>query len=321
MKRKLRIVFMGTPDFAVPSLNAILDQGFNVVGVVTAPDKPKGRGQRMSVSAVKKYSISKELNLLQPEKLKDPGFVNTLKELNANLFIVVAFRMLPEVIWSMPAYGTFNLHASLLPQYRGAAPINHSIINGDTFTGVTTFFINDKIDTGNIIFQERVPIFKDETAGELHDRLMYIGSQLLIRTVKAIETDSYTTVSQEGLTLFGDIRSANKIFKNDCKINWNQDVEVIYNFIRGLAPYPTAWSNIEDEHMESISVKFYKVRATLISHNNKTGSIETDNKNSIAIWAENGQILVDELQVSGKKRLNTSDFLNGFKLNSNYFFK
>ena len=312
---------MGTPEFAVPSLDALLIEKYNVVGVITAPDRPAGRGRKMSVSAVKKYCLENDLNLLQPEKLKGPVFLKTLKGLKANLFIVVAFRMLPEVVWSMPEYGTFNLHASLLPQYRGAAPINHAIIRGEKYTGATTFFINDKIDTGSIILQDKISIHKDETAGGLHDCLMLLGSKLVITTIKAIETNSFTLTDQPKVNEISNLKLAPKIFKGDCMINWHQNVDIVFNFIRGLSPYPAAYSNLAIANEESLQIKFYKVRPVLMQHNSKIGSIETNNRDQIAIWVRNGKILVDELQVSGKKRLKTIEFLNGFKFQSHYFFQ
>lgn len=320
MKRELRIVFMGTPEFAVPSLEALIKEKFNVVGVVTAPDRPAGRGRKLAISAIKKYSISRGLNILQPEKLKSHEFLEKLKELNANLFIVVAFRMLPEVVWSMPEYGTFNLHASLLPQYRGAAPINHAIINGEKHTGVTTFFINNKIDTGNIIFQKRTAISDNETAGELHDKLMNIGSQLAMKTTKAIEENKYTTQKQDYLCNEKDLKQAPKIFKDHCKINWNLEVELIDNFIRGLSPYPAAYSDLFINEDDCLQVKFYKTRYSKIHHHNNIGTIVTDGKKKLAVWAKDGQIIIDELQITGKKRLKTGEFLNGFKFEGSYYF-
>ena len=311
---------MGTPEFAVSSLDAIIRANYNVVGVVTAPDKPAGRGRKISISAVKKYSILKGLNLLQPEKLKHPDFLEDLKTLNANLFVVVAFRMLPEIVWSLPGLGTFNLHASLLPQYRGAAPINHAIINGEQITGVTTFFINNKIDTGSIVFQEKIPILITDNAGELHDRLMILGSQLVIKTIKAIEEKSYSLTDQGQVHTENKLNVAPKIFKQDCRIDWHQDVKIIHNFIRGLSPYPAAYSDLIINNNESVRVKFFRVYPTEMLHGNKIGSIETNNRNKIAIWARNGQILVDELQSPGKKRLKTGEFLNGFKLGRNSYF-
>jgi len=321
MKRDLRIVFMGTPEFAIPSLDAIIKAKYNVVGVVTAPDKPSGRGQKVSISAVKEYSISKGLNILQPEKLRNQDFLNELNKLNANLYIVIAFRMLPKVVWSLPKYGTFNLHASLLPQYRGAAPINHAIINGEPFTGVTTFFINDRIDTGSIIMQEKTSISENDTAGTLHDRLMDIGSNLVIKTIKAIEANEYILSDQEELSSQLEIKHAPKIYKTDCKIDWSMNVEHIHNFIRGLSPYPAAFSELHISKDKTLQAKFYKTHYLKCEHENQIGAIETDNKETITIWAKNGKIIVDEIQISGKKRLRTTDFLNGFTFDDNYYFQ
>jgi methionyl-tRNA formyltransferase len=320
MKREIRIVFMGTPNFAVPSLDALINESYNVAGVVTSPDKPAGRGQKVTISAVKAYSILKGLNILQPENLKSPVFYKQLCSLNANLFVVVAFRMLPEIIWSIPEYGTFNLHASLLPQYRGAAPINHVIINGEKQTGVTTFFINNnKIDTGNIIFQEKTLIGDNETAGELHDRLMNIGSHLVLNTVKAIETNKYKEIQQKELINDNDLKTAPKIYKSDCSINWKLEVDQIHNFIRGLSPYPGAFGElfINDENITQ--VKLLKTRYTKVKHNNNFGSIKTDQRNEFSVWVKDGLIIIDELQIPGKKRLKTGEFLNGFKLDNCYF--
>jgi len=313
MKRNLRIVFMGTPGFAVPSLDAIINAGFEVVGVITAPDKPAGRGQRLKYSAVKEYCLSKGLNTLQPEKLRSPDFLEKLKTLKANLFVVIAFRMLPEVVWSIPEYGTINLHASMLPEYRGATPINHVIINGEEHTGVTTFFINDKIDTGNIIFQEKTTISKSETAGELHDRLMISGANLVIKTIKAIKSNTYTSREQSYLHPNKNIKQAPKIFKADCKIDWSNDVEQIYNFIRGLSPYPGAYSDLNHKDGNHIQIKVFRARYQRIHHNRQIGTIITDNKSILSVMAKNGKIYIDELQISGKKRLKVEEFLNGFE--------
>ena len=304
--RDLRIVFMGTPDFAVASLNALVKSNYNIVGVITAPDKPAGRGRKIQQSAVKKYAVEHQLKLLQPTNLKDENFVKELHALNANLQIVVAFRMLPKVVWNMPKYGTFNLHASLLPQYRGAAPINWAIINGEEKTGVTTFFIDEKIDTGTIILQEEVFIRKDEIVGELHDRLMHIGSALVIETVKLIENNSVKTIKQEGTNL----KSAPKIFANTCEINWNKPINEIYNLIRGLNPYPAAWTTLTNNN-KKIKLKIYDVAIKTISHNYKTGAI-ISTKNELKIATKEGYIKVNSLQLSGKKKMTTKSLLNGY---------
>ena len=244
-KQDFRIVYMGTPDFAVEPLKKLVENNYNVVGVITNPDKPAGRGQKIQEAAVKKYAKSQNLKILQPEKFRDESFLNQLRELKADLQIVVAFKMLPEVVWSMPKIGTFNLHASLLPHYRGAAPINRALINGDEKTGVTTFFLKHEIDTGNIIFQQEVPITPNDNAGIIHDKLMYKGADLVIKTVDAIIQNNYPAINQKDLVSSGtEIKHAPKIFKNDCKINWNKDISTIHNLIRGLSPYPASWSEI-----------------------------------------------------------------------------
>lgn len=311
----LRIVFMGTPKFAVASLEALLDKGFDVAGVITSPDKPAGRGKKLTESEVKGFAVSKGLPVLQPTNLKSPDFIDDLKSLNANLGIVVAFRMLPEIVWAMPEYGTFNLHASLLPDYRGAAPINYAIINGEKETGVTTFFLKQEIDTGEIIFQEKTPINPDETAGELHDRLMITGANLVIKTVKAIQNDDYPQISQ--LSLINSekiIKPAPKIFKEDCQINWDNHAEVINNLIRGLSPYPGAISNLESDSGERIQIKIFKAKIEICPSFNQPGEIEIFGKERLAVWVKNGKIIIDELQMEGKKRMKTKEFLNGFRL-------
>lgn len=315
MKEKLRIVFMGTPKFAVASLEALLDNGFDVVGVITSPDKPAGRGKKLTESEVKSFAVYKGLPVLQPVNLKSPDFIDELKSLNANLGIVVAFRMLPEIVWALPEYGTFNLHASLLPDYRGAAPINHAIINGEKETGVTTFFLKQEIDTGAIIFQEKTPIHHDETAGELHDRLMTIGADLVIKTVKAIQDNDYPQISQ--LSMISPekiIKPAPKIFKEDCKINWDNHAEVINNMIRGLSPYPGAISNLVSDSGERIQIKIFKAAIENCPNNHQPGEIEIFGKERLEVWVKNGKIIIDEMQMEGKKRMKTKEFLNGFRL-------
>lgn len=309
--RDLRIVFMGTPDFAVAILDALVKAKFNVVGIITAPDKPAGRGRKIQESAVKKYALEQNLNILQPSNLKHEDFLNDLKELNANLQIVVAFRMLPKAVWQMPEYGTFNLHASLLPDYRGAAPINWAIINGETKTGVTTFFIDEKIDTGNIILKEEVLIGDEEIVGELHDRLMNVGSQLVVKTVKLIESDTVTTIKQPEL----EEKSAPKIFTNTCKIDWTEPIDKIYNLIRGLNPYPAAWTTLINGNDE-IKVKIYDVKKIIESNDLKPGTLHS-NKHEIKIAVQNGFIVITSLQISGKKKMDSKSLLNGFKFHEN----
>lgn len=304
--RDLRIVFMGTPDFAVATLDAIIKAKFNVVGVVTAVDKPAGRGRKIKQSSVKQYALKHHLPILQPLNLKNNDFINDLKGLNANLQIVVAFRMLPKIVWKMPNYGTFNLHASLLPDYRGAAPINWAIINGESKTGVSTFFIDEKIDTGCVILQEEVFIEADETAGELHDKLMLLGSALVIKTVKQIEKGPVKTFEQpdkEG-------KLAPKIFNPTCKIDWNNSLTNIYNLIRGLNPYPAAWTILINNNDE-ISVKIFDVKKETIHHQYATGAIITSKKR-IKIAVKNGFVKIESLQLSGKRKMDSESLLNGF---------
>jgi len=311
--RELRIVFMGTPDFAVATLDAILKANFNVVGVITAPDKPAGRGQKIQQSAVKKYALQKGLNILQPTNLKNEAFLKELEILKANLQIVVAFRMLPTIIWKMPEYGTFNLHASLLPNYRGAAPINWAIINGETKTGVSTFFIDEKIDTGNIILQEEISISEDETVGELHDKLMTIGSELVVKTLKLISEDTIVTTKQPEI----EEKLAPKIFTETCKINWNASVNSIYNLIRGLNPYTTAWTTLINNN-EEIKVKLFDVKKEVIQHSFTNGFILTS-KNELKIAAKDGFIIVKSLQLAGKKKMDIKSLLNGFTFIENSY--
>ena len=304
--RDLRIVFMGTPDFAVAILDALVKAKFNVVGVITAPDKPAGRGRKIQESAVKKYALEHNFHVLQPTNLKNEEFLNNLKHLNANLQIVVAFRMLPKVVWQMPQYGTFNLHASLLPDYRGAAPINWAIINGETKTGVTTFFIDEKIDTGSIILQEEVLITDTEIVGELHDKLMHLGSKLVVDTVRLIEQDKVKTYKQPEI----EEKIAPKIYSETCKINWNEPIDTIYNLIRGLNPYPTAWTTLLNNN-EKLKVKIYDVKKEYCEHQYKIGTLVTS-KNEIKVAVKNGFIVLESLQLSGKRKMDSKSLLNGF---------
>tara|TARA_R100000750_G_scaffold45026_1_gene30195 strand:+ start:27553 stop:28545 length:993 start_codon:yes stop_codon:yes gene_type:complete len=312
MNKDLRIVFMGTPDFAVASLKSIVEAGFNVVGVITAPDKPAGRGQQLSKSAVKIYAEEQQLTLLQPTNLKDKQFLNELKALNANLQVVVAFRMLPEVVWNMPEMGTFNLHASLLPQYRGAAPINWAIINGEKETGVSTFFLQHEIDTGEIIFQEKVTIEDNETAGELHDKLMKVGANLIVKTLTAIAKNNIQTTSQDNSK---DLKLAYKIFKPFCKIDWTKPLNEIHNHIRGLSPYPTAFTQFTHQPTNKvINCKIFKSKALKENHNYRIGEI-IFTKNELKIAVKDGFIAILELQPEGKKRMTAAAFLNGINMN------
>lgn len=310
----LRIVFMGTPDFAVAPLKALLDSGHNIVGVVTNPDKPAGRGRKIQESAVKKFAVEQGLKVLQPEKFRNEEFLAELRELNADLQVVVAFKMLPEVVWDMPRIGTINLHASLLPHYRGAAPLNWVIINGEKKTGVTTFLLKHEIDTGNIIFREEVEIGEEETVGELHDRMMSIGSGLLVKTVDALESGDYELISQDSLLKGEESKHAPKIFKDDCKLNWENDINNIFNLIRGLSPYPAAWTELENNEGQKLNFKLFKVRKELVEHESQPGTILSDEKTYLKVAAKGGYICIDELQLAGKKRMKVGDFLRGFNL-------
>ncbi len=311
---KEKIIFMGTPDFAVESLKALYENNFNIVGVITPPDKPAGRGQKLEKSAVKVYSEANSLKILQPINLKSPEFFEELKSLEADLQIVVAFRMLPEIVWSMPKFGTVNLHASLLPDYRGAAPINHAIIKGETKTGITTFFIEKDIDTGKIIKQKEIEILPEYNAGDLHDILMKQGGKLIVETVKNIFDNEINAISQTEILKNNVPKQAPKIFKENCKINWNQNVGNVNNFIRGLSPYPSAWTEIVDESGNVLIMKISKSEIILDKNINETGKIFTDNKKYIQISAQNGFINILQLQLQGKKSMDTKSFLNGFNI-------
>lgn len=323
MKAKaLRIVFMGTPDFAVASLRALVEFGYNIVGVITAPDKPAGRGKKIAESAVKKYAVKNNLKILQPEKLKNTGFLEELKLLNADLQIVVAFRMLPEVVWNMPPLGTFNLHGSLLPNYRGAAPLNWAIINGETKTGVTTFLLDQKIDTGKILFKKEIKIGENDTVEDIHDRLMEIGANLVLETVDAIADGNFTAVSQSEIMNEEEIKHAPKIFKEDCRINWENDCETVRNLIRGLSPYPGAWTNlIHIESNKEILTKLFFAKKVEVTKLAVPGEIETDNKTYLNVACKNGWLQIIDLQIAGKKRMKTEDFLRGFLQISDYKFQ
>jgi len=305
---------MGTPEFAVATLGSLLMNGFNVVAVVTAPDKPSGRGRKITKSAVKEFAEFSHLPILQPENLKDPGFVESMKKLNADLFIVVAFRMLPEVIWKMPSIGTINLHASLLPHYRGAAPINHAIISGESVTGVTTFFIDDRIDTGSILLQEEIQIFPFENAGDLHDRLMKHGARLVIRTLAGITHNTIVPLPQLKLLKPGEVpKAAPKIFPENCIIDWNLDANRIHNFIRGLSPYPGAKSALRVGD-ETISFKIFESQPEIGDHLFKPGSIISDGKHFLRVACGKGFISILNIQIEGKNRMNTIEFLRGFSI-------
>lgn len=317
-KEDLRIVYMGTPDFAVEALRALVEGGYNVVGVITMPDKPAGRGHKLQFSAVKQYALEHNLPLLQPEKLKDEAFIQALREWKADLQIVVAFRMLPEVVWDMPRLGTFNLHASLLPQYRGAAPINWAVINGDTETGITTFFLQHEIDTGEVIQQVRVPIADTDDVGVVHDKLMMLGGKLVTETVDAILNDAVKPIPQEDMAIVGELLPAPKIFKETCRIDWNQPVKRIYDFIRGLSPYPAAWTELVQPDGEVAVMKIFETEKIFNSHQLTPGTLLTDGKTYIHVAAPDGFISIRVLQLPGKKRLKTDELLRGFRLTEEF---
>lgn len=320
MQEQIKIIFYGTPEFAVPSLEALVTHGYNVVAVVTAADAPAGRGLKLRHSAVKDCALKHGLKVLQPEKLKSPDFLNEVQSLNADLQIVVAFRMMPFELWSMPHMGTFNLHSSLLPQYRGAAPINRAIMNGEKETGVTTFFLQQEIDTGKIIFQEKVCIGAEETATMLHDRLKQIGAQLVIKTVQTIIDEKVQAIEQSQL-MQGELKLAPKIFKDDCRIDWKASVNVIHNLIRGLSRYPTAFTMLHATDSYEQMVKIYSAIAEHASHNLSAGSIVTDYRTYLKVATAEGFIIVTELQLAGKKSMRTDEFLRGFKMNEQFYFK
>jgi methionyl-tRNA formyltransferase len=308
--KDLRIVFMGTPDFAVTILKHLVENDYNVVGVITASDKPAGRGRKLNESAVKKYAASVNLPILQPTNLKNEKFNKELKDLKADLQIVVAFRMLPKIVWQMPKCGTFNLHASLLPEYRGAAPIHWAIINGETKTGVTTFFIDDKIDTGEIILQEEIDISITETVGTLHDKLMNLGANLVSKTVDLISTKKVSTTKQPDL----EDKSASKLNPENCRINWNDSIDNVYNKIRGLNPFPAAWSIIKNEN-EEIAAKIYAIRKENETHHLAVGKIIATKK-ELKVAVNRGFIIIDEIKLSGKKKMEAKSLLNGFTFSS-----
>jgi methionyl-tRNA formyltransferase len=305
----MRIVFMGTPQFAVASLDALITAGCDIVAVLTAPDKPAGRGQKLNESAVKQYALLNNIKVLQPEKLKSPEFLDELKSLHADLQVVVAFRMLPEVVWNMPPKGTINLHASLLPQYRGAAPINWVLINGEKESGVTTFFLKQEIDTGDILFTEKVTLTGHETAGELHDRLMNKGAGLLVKTVKGVESGRFNEHPQSQLLEGAELKHAPKIFKEDCLIDWNQSAESIYNKIRGLSPVPTAYT-----HLNEKMLKVYRAEYELTKTGQQPGSFLTDGKTYLKFAAADGFVSLTDVQLEGKKQMDIQQFLRGVKL-------
>lgn len=301
----MKIVFLGTPDFAIPSLRVLVENGYEVVGVVTAPDKPVGRGQQMRMTPIKEYALSKQLHIMQPEKLRNPEFQEALRSLEADLFIVVAFRMLPESVWGMPPKGTFNLHASLLPDYRGAAPLNWAIINGETKTGATTFFLEHEIDTGGILLQREMDIPDHWTAGDLHDAMMEMGGELVLETVRKIEGGNAHPSPQDPTKA---LHQAPKIFREDCQIHWNRPIQQIRNHIRGMAPYPTAWTTLE-----GMNLKIFAAECVAESHNETPGTLRVVGKNDLQIAGQEGWLSIRSLQLEGKKRMDAASFLNGLK--------
>jgi len=314
----MKIIFLGTPDFAVPSLDILIKNGYEVVAVITAPDKPAGRGQKLNISAVKQYAIDNNLKVLQPVKLGDPDFLNEVRSLNADLQIVVAFRMMPEALWSMPKHGTFNLHGSLLPQYRGAAPINRAVMNGESKTGVTTFFLRHEIDTGNIVFREEIPIAPNETAGELHDKMMLVGANLVLKTVKVLEEGNIVSHQQEEFVAEGEVlKSAPKIFKDDCKLDCSKSVSELHNQVRGLSPFPGAFIDIEKEDGSVFPLKIYKslpeMAGTVLTH-----ELISDGKSSLKLSVADGFLHLLEVQIPGKKRMKADELLRGFKFHDDW---
>lgn len=320
-KEDLRIVYMGTPDFAVESLRQLVEGGYNVVGVITMPDKPMGRhGSVLQPSPVKQYAVEKGLRVLQPVNLKDEAFVEELRSLKADLQIVVAFRMLPEVVWNMPPMGTFNLHASLLPQYRGAAPINWAIINGDTETGITTFFLKHEIDTGEVIQQVRIPIADEDNVEVIHDKLMNLGGRLVTETVDAILAGTVKPVPQEELINLSEeeLRPAPKIFKDTCRIDWTKGVKAVYDFVRGLSPYPAAWTELVSADGTSQVLKIFQTEKNFFSHGEKIGTVSTDGKTYLRVALADGYLNIQSLQLAGKKRMPVADFLRGLKVTEGF---
>lgn len=314
------IVYMGTPDFAVAALQKLVETGSNILAVITAPDRPAGRGKKIRVPAIKEYALSEGLNILQPEKLKSQEFIAQLEDLAPTLQVVVAFRMLPEVVWRLPSVGTFNLHASLLPDYRGAAPINHAIINGETRTGVTSFLIDEKIDTGNILLQEEISIGDEENAGELHDRLMELGADVVLRTVNQLLNGTLNAKAQEAFINPGmELKNAPKIQKADCMINWDKPGKEIHNFVRGLSPYPAAFTFLrkepdQKEPDQKLLCKIYTSRFETAIHSLKTGNILSDGKKKIKVAVRDGYLHILSLQQEGKRKMNTGEFLSGTRL-------
>ncbi len=317
-KEDLRIIYMGTPDFAVETLRLLVERGYNVVAVVTMPDKPAGRGHKIQFSPVKQYALSVGLPILQPERLKDEAFLEELRSYEAHLQIVVAFRMLPQVVWDMPPMGTFNLHASLLPQYRGAAPINWAVMNGDKETGITTFFLTHEIDTGKVIQRKSIPISDTDNVGIIHDQLMVMGAEMVCETVDNIIAGNVVAIPQEELMTDAPLRPAPKIFKDTCHIDFTRPVQQLYNQVRGLSPYPAAWCEFVSPSQEVIGVKVFEASVRECAHNYPYGCVVTDGKKNIEIACEGGFLKLESLQLAGKKRLSAEELLRGFRLNNDY---
>lgn len=313
-KQQLRIIYMGTPEFAVAPLQTLVEQGFNIVAVVTVPDKPQGRGRKIAPSPVKEYAVEHNIPVLQPEKLKNPEFLDELKSYNADLQIVVAFRMLPEVVWAMPKYGTFNLHAALLPQYRGAAPINWAIINGETKTGVTTFLLDKDIDTGRIIMQREIPILPEDNIGTLYDKMMNIGKDVVVETVETIISGNYKSIPQDTLIKKDTVlRPAPKIFKDDCRLDFSKKGVELHNLVRGLSPYPAAFTTIK-VNGKDLNLKVFETKPEPSANLLPAGTIVTDNKTFLKIACADGYLIINDLQLEGKKRMKVAEFLRGVKL-------
>lgn len=308
----LRIVYLGTPHFAVAPLKALLNNGANVVGVVTAPDKPAGRGQRIALSAVKQFALERGLPILQPKNLKDPDFLNSLRSLGAHMFIVVAFRMMPQELWDMPPMGTFNLHASLLPQYRGAAPINWAVMNGEKVTGNTTFLVSHQIDTGNILMQRKEPISPDDTAGDLHDRLMEMGAQLVVETAENLFKGNVSPMEQDALITV-ELKPAPKLFKDNTRIDWQRSANQLHNFIRGLSPYPSAWTELTDEKGNVLTAKILMAKPSKLKCTQPVGAVNSDEKTHLTVCCGEGALDILHIQIAGKKALPVREFLMGYR--------
>lgn len=312
-----KIVFMGTPEFSVPSLEALVKAGHEIAAVVTPPDRPAGRGRKLKACPVKECALKHNLPVLQPEKLKNPEFLKALKDIDPDIIVVVAFRMLPEVVWALPKKGTFNLHSSLLPDYRGAAPMNHAIINGETISGVTTFLLDHEIDTGKILFREKVTITDDMNVGDLHDQLMIIGASLVIKTVNALECGEVTPLDQEELAKNITLHHAPKFSKEDLRIDWNKTAAQVHNFVRGLSPYPAAFTTLKKPDGDTYNIKVYKT--TLVEDPTiPCGTVFSDGKSFINIGTANGALAIETIQLAGKKRMNVNDFLRGFEITDNW---